>query len=141
MDETSTIGTSLGNLVFGAASQCEFSLASERDVATTSERLAKVFHDVALPYFGRFSSLAAVDAELNDKPLAHTRNRGFPWLRCSTGIIVAKLVGRSNYRELVDVYRGVLAKVDAFHIPNYNALENRLETVEPVSDDGGVSST
>ena len=131
MNETPTIGTSVGSVLFNSASQCEFPLASEYDVAPTSEALVNVFQEVALPYFERFSTLEAVDVELNESPLERTVNRALPWLRCSTGIIVAKLVGRAGYHNLVETYRGVLAKVDAFHLPNYDALVSNLEHVEP----------
>src|ERR1700729_1394715 len=45
MNETPTIGTSVGSVLFNSASQCEFPLASEYDVAPTSEALVNVFQE------------------------------------------------------------------------------------------------
>ena len=91
----------------------------------------QVFRTFALPYFEKFVSLAAIDAELNDKPTERTPNRGSPWLRCSTGLIVAKLVGRPNYQELIDIYTEVVSgNAKGFYLKRFQALVQSLEAVE-----------
>jgi hypothetical protein len=132
--ESSTVGRSIGSILHGSAQGFELPLVGDR----TFERLVNAFIDVALPYYAAFSSLAAIDHELNTEPLVPSPNRRSPWLRGSTGLIVARLVGRVNYRQLVDAYRGVIERVDAFHLRDYDALVTRLESIEPQSDSAAL---
>jgi hypothetical protein len=74
-------------------------------------------------WYARFSDLGAIDRELNDDPTRETPNRPLPWLRCSTGVIVARLVDRPNYDEVVEVYSQTMRSVsDGFYWPRFEAL-------------------
>lgn len=59
---------------------------------------------MAVPYFETYDSLEAIDKALNEhpeEPCVHMLNeRG----RCSRGLVVAKLVKRPNYDELLRIY-------------------------------------
>ena len=107
---TSTMGAPAGTLLSGSPRACEFLLESESEIASVTEKIVRVFREVALPYFERLGSLAAIDAELNDKPAERTSHRGLAWFRCSTGIIVAKLVGRPDYDRLAAFYLDVMTR-------------------------------
>ncbi|HEY1548554.1 MAG TPA: hypothetical protein VGG28_12070 [Kofleriaceae bacterium] len=131
MVDTVTVGTSLRSTLEGNARRCEFILEREDQLAAVRDSIVSLFRDIAIPYYATYSSLPAIDHELNTEPLVRTPARGVRWTRSAYGIIVAKLVGRHNYRELVDVYRGVLRKADGFHLPRYEALVQQLEAVEP----------
>jgi hypothetical protein len=53
-------------------------------------------------------------------------------LRCSTGIIVAKLVGRPNYDEVAAYYLKALTKSGkGFYLKWFEPLLKFLETVKP----------
>jgi hypothetical protein len=128
--DTPTIGGSVGAITAGNSRACEFLLESQSDVELVAGNISKLFDDFAIPYFEKFSSLAAIDAELNDRPTDRTPNRGATWLRCSTGVIVAKLVGRPNYDDLVETYREVLRNSDkGFYLKFFDPLVESLKSV------------
>jgi hypothetical protein len=129
--DTPTIGGAIGNILKNDNRACEFLLESESHIAPVTEKIVQVFREFALPYFDKFKSLIAVDAELNTKPTERTPHRVAPWLRCSTGIIVAKLIGRPDYQHLADVYTDVMTRSDkGFYLKSFRALLKSLEFVE-----------
>jgi hypothetical protein len=80
-------------------------------------------------WFQRFSTLEGIDHELNDDPLRETPNRPMPWLRCSTGAIVAKLVHRQDYEHVVNAYRDVLRNFsNGFYLPRLERMVADLAT-------------
>lgn len=92
-------------------------------------RVAQAFLEQAIPYYSNFSSLTDLDREINafpDKPCIH---RVLPWLRCTTGIIAAKLAQRPDYNRLKEVYTDQMAKSNkGFYLPRFNKL---LEVLGP----------
>ena len=130
-DNTSTMGAPVGALLTENPRACEFLLESESEIASVTEEIVRVFREFALPYFERCGSLAAIDAELNAKPGERTRQRALAWFRCSTGLIVAKLVGRPDYEQLVAFYTDVMTKDNkGFYLKRFQALVKSLESVE-----------
>ena len=126
------MGGSVGSFVGRSNRSCEFLLESDREIDAVAEGIVRIFEEFALPYFEKFSSLDAIDAELNRSPQEATPNRVAPWLRCATGVIVAKLVGRPNYPELVAVYSEILSRSDkGFYLKRFQALLKTLETIGP----------
>ena len=86
--------------------------------------------DRATAYYRRFSTVTAVDDELNRTPRVLNVNRSIPHFRCSAGIIAAKLVDRPNLAELADIYCDVLANSDrGFYLPTFKALLADLATM------------
>jgi hypothetical protein len=125
--DTPTIGAAVGNIEDGDNRACEFLLETPADVHRIAGEIMKVFHEFAIPYFNKFSSLSAIDAELNTRPTERTPNRPFSWLRCSTGIIVAKLVGRPDYDTLAMIYSDFLARTNkGFYLKRFKALLESL---------------
>lgn len=108
---TPTIGTGVGNLLFGDNRKCEFLLASASDLSSVADNIEKVFCSVALPYYQEFGSIYAVDALLNSNPRESSRQRPV-WERYATGLIVAKLTKRTNYDELVSIYKEILTTLN-----------------------------
>ena len=126
--DTPTIGGFIGSIRFASHQDCEFSLENVEQVAQVADALVELFHGFAEPYFERFTSLAAVDTELNDKPTERTPNRVAPWLRCATGSIVARLVDRPNYGDLIQVYLDTMRTSDkGFYLKRYQALLDWLD--------------
>jgi hypothetical protein len=129
--DTPTVGGAIGNIMQGDNRACEFLLESDSDIASVSQESVRVFREFAVPYFNRFSSLSEIDAELNDAPTERTPHRVAPWLRCAPGLIVAKLTGRPNYDQLVDIYGDVMRRSDeGFYLKRFEALVKSLESVE-----------
>lgn len=132
---TATMGSSVGMFLDGDSRSCEFLLRLDSEVAAVAEDVVKVFHEFALPYYARWGSLAAIDAELNDKPGERTLHRQLPWFRCSTGIIVAKLRGRADYDQLAAFYTEMMTLDNkGFYLQRFQALLKSLESIEPESD-------
>jgi len=127
-----SIGGGVGHIIADDNRKCEFPLKSEADISPIAHKVAAVFRDFALPYYEKFSSLQAIDAELNNNPTERTRNRSDNWLRCSTGIIVARLVRRPDYNALAKIYAKIMEQSDGgFHLKTFCALLESLKSVEP----------
>lgn len=134
-DGTSTVGVSIGVMLAGDTRAHQSIMVSEADIPRITAEIVELFQKYALPYFDKFGALRAIDAELNNKPTRHTVHSGAPWLRCSTGVIVAKLVGRSDYRRLATVYTDVMRKQDrGFYLRYFEALLKSLEAIDPEDD-------
>jgi hypothetical protein len=128
---TPTIGSGVGNLLSGDNLACEFRLDLYGDITTVSERVVHVFHDFAVPYFQRFGCLSAIDSELNDAPSARTPQRAVPWLRCSTGAIVAKLTGSPDYDRLVHIYTDIMKCANGgFYLERFESLLRALDSIQ-----------
>jgi len=128
---TPTIGGSVGAITRTHNSDVEFRLESDSDVVSVAEEILTLFRSIGLPYFERFHSITAVDHELNDDPTRRTPHRAAPWLRCSTGLIVAKLINRPNYHALLDIYTQVLSRSDGgFYLSRFQALQQDLEALK-----------
>ena len=131
---TPTMGTMVGILLGGDSLSCRFLLRSKSDIPGIVEKIIPLFREVALPYFERWSSLSAIDAELNDKPGKRTPHSALAISRCSTGIIVAKLVGRPDYERLAAFYTDVITKDNkGFYLKWFLPLLKSLESVAPDS--------
>jgi len=129
--DTATMGNSVGIFLTGDSRSCEFLLVKESEVASVAEKIANVFRGFALPYFEQWGSLATIDTELNDKPGERTHQRPLAWERCATGIIVAKLIGRSDYEQLVSFYTDVMTQNSkGFYLKFFQALLKSLESIE-----------
>ncbi len=106
-------------------------MESEAEVKAVTGKILDVFDKVAATYFLRWSSLVAIDAELNDNPNQGTPHRALAWFRCSTGLIVAKLVGRSDYGKLVSLYVNIMSNDNkGFYLKRFQSLVDSLESVE-----------
>jgi hypothetical protein len=129
--DTATMGAFVGELLNGDTLGCRFLLNSESDVHLVAQDLLRIFWQIAIPYFERWGSLEAVDAELNDDPTRPTLHRSLAWFRCSTGIIVAKLVGRPDYEQLAATYGDIMTRDnDGFYLKFFKELLKSLENVE-----------
>jgi hypothetical protein len=119
-----TVGIDLWR-VFGRE-QYQVALSDEAGLEAAAARNVAIFHEKAEPYFAQFSTLAAVDSAVNDQPGDECVHRDMAWLRCSTGVIVASLVGRPNYDQLVAVYQDAVRKKSPQLLPKFEALVNDL---------------
>jgi hypothetical protein len=129
--DTATIGASVGRLIADDSRACQFIITSPDEVPRIAAELVGVFHKYALPYFTRFDSVYEIDAELNNRPTKGTPHRVATWLRCATGAIVAKLVGRPDYKRLIDVYTDVMRKSDkGFYLGRFQDLVASLEAID-----------
>lgn len=129
--DTPTIGSSVGIYLTGDSRSCEFLLESPSEVGSITEKIVRVFHEFGLPYFDRLGSIQAIDAALNSNAPERTPHRVLAFFRCSTGIIVAKLVGRPNYDELVALYTDVMTRDnDGFYFKRFQELLTLLKTME-----------
>jgi hypothetical protein len=103
---------------------------SESQVATVADTIVSHFRDLAVPYFERWGSIHAIDAELNAHPTRPSIHRKTAWLRCSTAIIVARLVGRADYELLAAIYTDLMTRDSGgFHLARFENLLTVLEEV------------
>jgi hypothetical protein len=122
--ESTTVGIDLWR-VFGR-DQYQVTLKDEADLATATSRIVAIFCEKTEPYFAQFSTLAAVDSAINDQPSADCVHRDSTSLRCSTGLIVAKLVGRQDYDQLASIYLDIVRNKASHELPKFELLLNNL---------------
>lgn len=135
---TATIGNSVGEYLAGRSSACEFAIDSEEQIDGVFARISEVFHKFALPYFAKYSTLSAIDAALNEKPKEKTPHRTAVQ-HAYYGTIVAKLMGRKDYLELVRIYTDVLTNQDrGFYLKRFLGLVSALENQPPMTAERGV---
>jgi len=122
--ESTTVGIDLWR-VFGR-DQYQVALKDEADLATATSRIVAIFREKAEPFFAQFSTLAAVDSAINDQPSADCVHRDSTSLRCSTGLIVAKLLGRNDYDQLASIYLDIVRNRAIYELPKFELLLNTL---------------
>jgi len=128
---TPTVGGAIGVLLTEDARSCEFYLESETEIMIVTDAIVQVFENFALPYIKKYGSIHEIDLELNSNPHERSPHRAAPWLRCSTGIIVAKLVGRSNFDQLSEIYSGIMINsANGFYFRKFNALLEVLQSID-----------
>ena len=130
---SSTISTAIAELFPRDQWKVRLSLRSESDIAPVTEKLVEVFQRLALLYFRAWSSLHAIDEGLNAGAKASAILSRSEWSRCSTGVVVARLVGRADYEQLAALYTEFLDKKTAFSIKKFLELLEVLKSVEPWS--------
>lgn len=122
---TPTIGTAIEDYQVDNGTY-RFQLIEESQIDIIARELFLLFKKVALPFFEEFNSLGKIDAALN-VDLGDTSLTGsiFKGLKA---LIIAKLMGRSNYKELKDFYLSYYKEFsNGFYLPDYNRLTNYLE--------------
>jgi hypothetical protein len=131
---TPTIGASLVNLEGVDLMTYRCPVTTDDDVLPVADKLMVLFETKAIPYFERYGSLEAIDHLLNDRLDERVPGCSFGLPRETRGLIVAKLVARPNYQELVEFYRSRIVKVSSgFHVPQFEALVASLETLQPAT--------
>lgn len=107
---------------------------TEADVMDTALEIISFLRDVVLPYFEKYTDIKAMDAELNDNPLREENERFKAYYLYHTAIILAKLVSRSDFDALVEIYRkhmeagsgDIIREV----LPKFNELVEYLRTLD-----------
>ena len=126
---TPTIGSNIWRIL---GTESYVRLSSWDDLEASAHTLSHLFTTFALPYFDRCSEIGTIDQTLNDRPNDYSPHRIMDYLRASTGIIAAKLNNRSNYNELVEIYRQQMGRfANGFYLPRYEALVGHLEASDP----------
>jgi hypothetical protein len=124
---TPTIGGRLAELTRDPSYEVEIGPDDAPQELRRAERNLRASVDEAERYWARYADLREVDHALNDHPEQDTPHRPMPWLRCSTGLIVARLVQRPDDDELARVYlRQMRAFSDGFYLPRFQALVDYL---------------
>lgn len=124
---TSTIGSSLANIERADLKLYTSVIATDEDLQIAALKLLALFDDKALPFFRHYGNLQAIDHLLNDRPYEHTPLCAYGISRETRGLIVARLVGRSNYSELEAYYRSRILKLNGgFFVTQFEALVSSL---------------
>jgi hypothetical protein len=119
--DTPTLAVTLRDLT--GSDSVDHTVSDRRDIPGVARQLERDFVAIAEPYCRRFSSLKQIDIALNSAPEQDSVHYLMDYLRCAHGIIVARLLGRDNFDELVQIYHRRLSRVaDGFYLPVFNAL-------------------
>lgn len=88
------------------------------------------FEECAEPVFNELSSLEAIDAIVNGNLATPCIFRPHPWFRASTGLIVAKLVKRANYDDVVKKYTELVGEFSkGFYLARFRGLVEILSNL------------
>jgi hypothetical protein len=127
--DTPTVGGDLHALVPGTPGRLE--IGPDGDVTAAVDQLTAALPEIER-YWARYSDLPEIDRDLNEDRHRPAANRPLPWLRCSTGLIVARLVGRGDYDACENDYRQLLATNNAgFYLGRFEALAADLRLHTP----------
>jgi hypothetical protein len=129
---TPTIGGQLAELTRDPSYEVEIGPDDAPEELHRAERNLRASVAEAERYWARYADLHEVDHALNDHPEQDTPHRVMPWLRCSTGLIVARLLQRPDYDELAHSYREQMRLwSDGFYLPRFQALMDYLAVRTP----------
>lgn len=127
--DTPTIGATIKDLL-KAKEDYEFELNSIEDISSIVNKCYDIFKNIALPFLEENSSITAIDNLLNSNPENEDSIFYIPHLRFYHGTIVAKLNHNPNYQQIVETYRGYLARDNGFYLNDYERLLALLENLE-----------
>lgn len=106
---------------------CHLRLCEQPDVERASERVLTFVERFAEQYWSKHESLAEASAELNTRPENLTPHCAPP-ARAFYGLIVARLLGKPRWDELVAEHRDATSKIDrGFHDERLDRLIVELE--------------
>ncbi|WP_339742226.1 hypothetical protein [uncultured Rubinisphaera sp.] len=112
-----------------ADSELVLHLVRESDLEEKVALALTAFHDQALDYYSKFSSLEAVDKAVNKDPSAPCREMPNFERRAMVGAIVACLLGRSDSREIIGEHREMLLTyLSGIHVRTFDRL---IEILDP----------
>jgi len=122
---TPTIGTTIEN--FDVTLEARFDLYEESQINSVVEKLFELFENVALPFFGKFSNLSAIDEQLNYNINDTTLTGGI--FKGTKSLIIGKLMKRNDFDELERVYQSYyISFADGFYLPEYLRLKELLKS-------------
>lgn len=105
-------------------------IASPEDLPAAVDTIVTMFKSVGLPYFEKYSNLLNIDNALNAAPDTPCEHRIMNYLRAATGVIVARLVGRKDYEELIVAYHNQMKRfAGGFYLSQYEKLLKVLADV------------
>lgn len=124
---TPTIGGGLADITGEARYRVTILPDARREKLRAAEEGLRAAVEEAERYWARYADLRAVDAALNDRPEEDTPHRPLPWLRCCSGLIVARLVERPDAEALARIYTEEMRVwSDGFYLPRFEALTRYL---------------
>ena len=125
---TSTLSVSLWRLSEDL-DQFRHDLGDVDHVPRIAALIESVFDTVAAPYFDKYSSVAAVDSLLNKE--LYSVHYIMPWVKCSNGLIAARLDQRLDYDDLAATYSKAMKRIsEGFYSDRFEALVRDLEDDE-----------
>ena len=93
------------------------------------EKITFILYEIAVPYYKEFGSLDIIDKVLNDKPTIISLHKNEQYFRYSTGLIIAKLNNRKNYKELKQQYDILVQEMSEVYIERYNQVKDYLKNI------------
>jgi hypothetical protein len=85
--------------------------------------LVYCFENAALPYFEEYDTLNKIDNALNNNPDYLSKHLVINPLRCIIGLIIAKLLNKQNYNDLMSIYDKQIQIASIEYIQEFNNLK------------------
>lgn len=131
-----TIGNEIGRLVKNSDDVMldhqsdDVRVSNREQFSSQTDRIFTMFKQVALPYYRRFNDIQAIDSILNDKPDRISVHANAQYFRCPMGLITAKLVGRSDYKDLERIYDEKMKNVNSIFKDRYENVKIALKNID-----------
>jgi hypothetical protein len=113
----------------GAKDGYEYELNSFEDIYPLAKTLFEIFEDIALPFLEKYSSITELDKLLNSNPENGGSIFNTTYKRFYRDLIVARLAERENYKQIVEIYREHLSRIDIRYLRDFEKLVKILETI------------
>jgi hypothetical protein len=127
-NETGNIATSKDGSVIGTKEE-RFVISEDKDIEKVIRELKRVFRQIALPYYEKYNTLQILDKILNDIPLQVCVHAPFLPSKRMNGLVVAKLIKRSNYEELVSIYTEESKELVPDLMESFNKVKEYLSSL------------
>ncbi len=114
---TSTLGVNVKLLT--RSSDFDVAVANADDIEQAVHKLMRAFRDISIPYFDEYGSLEGIDRALNSNPMEPCVHMINERARCSKGLIVAKILMRSDYARLLETYDGKVLRAGEITYKKY----------------------
>jgi hypothetical protein len=126
---SNTIGNEIGKIFRNPNGKMKdhtsenLTIQNEKDISQLEKDILQYFKKVAIPYYKSNGSLEKIDEILNANTNEITVHANTQYFRCPNGLIVARLINRINYNELVSTYDMKMEDVS-------DLFKNRYESVK-----------
>jgi hypothetical protein len=121
-----TLGSEIGR-ISGEIDRWRPMVKTEQDFDSAAALLTEAFTERALPFYEKYSKLAAIDQHVNSDPEKPAMLCAVHMHRAQVGVVVARLLHRPDLPRLIDGHRRFLRFIDERDLPEFENFLARLE--------------
>lgn len=107
----------------------DFNISTQEEVEAVIDEIKLYYENIIHPYFGKYQNLEDLDQIFNNPPYHYNPIDigGSFGSRCSKGLIIARLIGKNIYDDLIPIYDAEMIEVSERAIKNYDNVKEYLK--------------